>query len=123
MLALARRKNEGILIGFGDIAVTVLNFITDRVVLQVDYPAELLLKGGGQRGPALRVGPAEETAGPPRLRATIVLKPEESVCIGEGVAVKVLSPPKRSSVKLGIQAPREMPIMRAELQREGPPPV
>jgi carbon storage regulator len=43
-------------------------------------------------------------------------KPGESILIGEDVEVTVLQGSGRGRIQLGIRAPREVPVIRRELQ-------
>lgn len=47
-------------------------------------------------------------------------KQEEKICIGNGITITVLKM-KGQSVRLGIEAPKEVPIIRGELRFEEQP--
>ena len=44
-------------------------------------------------------------------------KPGQKITIGEGITVMVTEVKPNGTVKLGIQAPREVPVHREEVQR------
>lgn len=44
----------------------------------------------------------------------------EKICIGDGICITVVDV-DRGKVRLGIEAPREVPIFRAELLADQPP--
>ena len=45
-------------------------------------------------------------------------KTDESICIGDNIVVTVLSV-QGTKVRIGIQAPREVPIVRSEIRDHG----
>ena len=122
MLVLTRNKGTTVRIG-DDIAVTVVEFRAEEVVLQIDYPSVLVLKDarGEVKGEPCEAESAEATppAGLPKLRASISLKFDDAFWLGEDIRVMVVAllrwggfPDK---ARLGFQAPAHFSIVRSEL--------
>ncbi len=125
MLILTRRRDEVFRIG-DNIAVTVLDLHYEVAMLQVDYPAGLRLQGAAfeiRRGDDVGPPGAAPPATPSRLRATVVLRLEDTLAIGDRISVKAVGFPKEHAVQLGIQAPRELSITRDDYTRGKPPPA
>jgi sRNA-binding carbon storage regulator CsrA len=128
MLVLTRNKDAAVNIG-DDIAVTVRRFAPCQVTIQIDYPPGLTLKtaAGVVDGEPVNAGAGNgiPPSGPARLRASVGMAVEDTVWIGDSVSVKVLGLLTTSGfpcrARLGFTAPRELRIMRSELERHKGP--
>ena len=110
MLAITRRPAEGVCIGT-DIHATVLGFQDRRVQLDIQAPPELEIFSDRPNGPG-----AERAIRHPgeRRRSRLACRPGQGLWIGDRVFVFVFWV-KGRQVRLGIQAPDEIEILRDEL--------
>ena len=107
MLVLTRKKDESILIG-EDIALMVRDIRADGVRLDVTCPENTSLRTSGSDA---HTGPSP---------AHVDLATDQALLIGSDIQVTIeglhflAGQPKR--IRLGIQAPREIPILREEIR-------
>ena len=128
MLVLTRNKNTAVRIG-SEILITVREFRAGEVALEVDYPSHLALKGpgGAVAGEQIASEGAAETppSGATKLRASLALKLEDVIWIGDEILVKIVALQNPTGipyrVRLGFQAPICLPISRTDA-KEGPMP-
>ena len=130
MLVLTRNKDTAVRIG-SDILVTVREFHPGEVTVDVDYPSHLTLKspGGAVAGEPIAPEGGAETppSGTTKLRASLALKLEDEIRIGDEILVKVVALQNPTGVpyrvRLGFQAPVYMLISRTD-HKDGqmPPP-
>jgi sRNA-binding carbon storage regulator CsrA len=110
MLAITRRPAEGVCIGT-DIHATVLGFQDRKVQLDIQAPPELEIfsdRPSGQGAEPVCRHPAE------RRRSRLACRPGQGLWIGDRIFVFVFWV-KGRQVRLGIQAPNEIEILRDEL--------
>ncbi len=108
MLVLSRRATEKIVID-GRIILKTVRFDRDVVTIEVKVPTEMPIR-------------LEETGNPvPREGDWIIFhrKLNECIFLGDRIVIRVLRIAKdenqRDVVKLGIQAPSELPVHREEI--------
>jgi len=123
MLVLTRKKDESILIG-ETIVLTVRSIRTEGVLFDVACPADVALRATGSDGAVPRAvaggaPAAKETAG---RAARVELSADQALLIGPDIRVTVeglhFTEGFPTRVRLGIEAPREIPIFREELRRK-----
>jgi len=110
MLAITRRPAEGVCIGT-DIHATVLGFQDRKVQLGIQAPPELEIfpdRPSGQGAEPVCRHPGE------RRRSRVHCRPGQGLWIGDRIFVFVFWV-KGRQVRLGIQAPDEIEILRDEL--------
>jgi len=100
MLVLTRKAGQSIMIG-DDIEVSVTSVVGEKVHIEVGFRSPL--------GERVRVGMQA-----PR---TVPAKSSQSIMIGDDVEVSVLSV-IGEKVRIGIQAPRTVPVYRREVYLE-----
>ena len=108
MLVLTRKKNEKICIG-KDITVRVVRVNKSRVSMAIVAPGEVRVRRGEL--PAF-----DEPRPPDRTLKTVVLtrKLDEKIHIGDFVVITVTDF-RGDRVRLGIDAPQEVPVWRDEV--------
>jgi len=118
MLVLTRRKDESILIG-EEIVLTVRDIRLDGVRLDMTCPAGVALRLTGSPG---AVGGDPQTGKDPAGPRVIGmdLPADQALRIGEVIKVTIeglyFTDGLPTRLRLGIQAPREIPILREEIR-------
>lgn len=143
MLVLTRKKNTSLRIG-DDILVTVRGFRPGEVVLEIECPAATALRGpdgdvplapadpsdaGAQAGgPQTRCDASGDAGDDPTIapvrRCEVCLKEDQAVQIGQDVKViaarMVMKEGLPYRVRLGVEAPRAIPVVRTDRQARPP---
>ena len=123
MLVLTRKKDQSILIG-ETIVLTVRSILAEGVLFDVACPADVALQATGSDGTVARAvaggaAAAKEAAG--RV-ARIEGSADQALLIGPDIRVTIeglyFSEGFPTRVRLGIRAPRDIPILREELCRK-----
>ena len=116
MLALTRQKDTSILIG-QDIIVTFRGFREGEAMIEVALPSSCPLRG--PQGP-IETQPSDETG---VCMGLAYLKKGDSIQIGDEIAVQVIrmvcSGGLSPEVRLGLDAPSHVAIIRHELAKAG----
>lgn len=110
MLVLSRKLHQKIVID-DRIEITVNRIRGNNVKLYVYAPGERIGRGeySGQ------ANPQAEPAGFGRGGLVLTRKPGQTILIGDNISIKVLNV-KGDNVRLGIDAPPEIPVHRSEIQ-------
>lgn len=123
MLILMRRPGESILIG-DEIVVTVVGFERNRVKVGVKAPRhipvdreEVAERKARNEPPPPSTHPAQAEASQPSSKSgmlVVMRRPGERILVGSAIVVVVVGF-ERNRVRLGIIAPRGIPVDREEI--------
>jgi len=132
MLILRRRKDESIMIG-DDVEIIAKDIQDDKVGLKIMAPDDVPIlmkeiwdaiqrKNGQKKESQDQQGTQEPVMGATdRCAPVLFLKRDDSIMIGDDVEIIIVGI-IRSGVRLGITAPKEIPVHRREvydaIQRE-----
>jgi len=125
MLVLTRKRDESIVIG-ETIIFTVRSIRAEGVVFEVTCPEDVALQATGSEGTIAQAPSGGEGEKEAAGRTTRVeLSADQALLIGPDIRVTVeglhFTEGFPTRVRLGIDAPREIPIFREELRRrQGP---
>ena len=128
MLVLTRKKDESILIG-EEIVLTVRDIRTEEVLFHIACPAGVALEATGSDAAATQAVTQGAASAPenveqptPGPTARVRLSADQALLIGRDIRLTIeglyFTEGLPTRVRLGIQAPREIPILREELLRK-----
>ncbi len=121
MLVLTRKKDESILIG-EEIVLTVRSIRAEGVLFDVACPADVALEATGSDGSVAQADAGGAAANEAAGRTTRVeVSSDQALLIDRDIRLTIeglyFTEGFPTRVRLGIQAPREIPILREELRR------
>ena len=120
MLVLTRIKDEAVLIGL-DVVVTVREFGTDDVRLEIQFPASMALTGPQGAVAIEQVDGGTTPAGSSIAKRAVRVREKDLLRIGEAISVLVVRLPRGengnlSKVRLGFDSPPDLRIDRQEVR-------